>query len=162
VLNVLRALDTIAPTWDVDDLVAVRLAAWFHDAVYDPRRADNEECSALLAARVLADLGVPDERVATVGRLVRSTAGHVGEATDEAMLADADLAVLGAEPAVYQAYVVGVRAEYAHVDDATWRVGRANVLTGFLDREAIYITPAMRPREPRARANLAAERASLR
>jgi predicted metal-dependent HD superfamily phosphohydrolase len=162
VLNVLRALDTIAPSWDVDDLVAVRLAAWFHDAVYDPRRADNEECSALLAARVLTDLGVPDERVATVGRLVRSTAGHLGEATDEAMLADADLAVLGAEPAVYQAYVVGVRAEYAHVDDAAWRVGRANVLTGFLDREAIYITPAMRPREPRARANLAAERASLR
>jgi predicted metal-dependent HD superfamily phosphohydrolase len=162
VLNVLRAIDTIAPTWEVDDLAAVRLAAWFHDAVYDPRRSDNEECSALLAARVLTDLGVPDGRVTTVGRLVRSTASHLGDSNDEAMLADADLAVLGAEPAVYQAYVVGVRAEYAHVDDAAWRTGRAAVLGTFLDREAIYITPAMRPREPRARANLAAERASLR
>jgi predicted metal-dependent HD superfamily phosphohydrolase len=36
------------------------------------------------------------------------------------------------------------------------------VLDSFLDRDTIYVTPAMRPREPRARANLAAERASLR
>jgi predicted metal-dependent HD superfamily phosphohydrolase len=162
VLAVLRAIDTIAPTWKVDDLVAVRLAAWFHDAVYDPRRTDNEECSALLAERVLAELGVPEIRLAAVGRLVRSTAGHVGEDADEAMLADADLAVLGAEPAVYQAYVVGVRAEYAHLDDATWRAGRSAVLGSFLERDIIYVTPAMRPHEPRARANLAAERASLR
>jgi predicted metal-dependent HD superfamily phosphohydrolase len=78
------------------------------------------------------------------------------------MLADADLAVLGAEPAVYQAYVVGVRAEYGHLDDATWRTGRSAVLGSFLERDVIYLTPAMRPHEPRARANLAAERASLR
>jgi predicted metal-dependent HD superfamily phosphohydrolase len=162
VLAVLRAIDTIAPTWEVDDLEAVRLAAWFHDVVYDPRRGDNEECSALLAERVLGELGLPAEQVVTVGRLVRSTAGHFGEAPDEAMLADADLAVLGAEPAVYQAYAVGVRAEYAHLDDATWRAGRVAVLASFLDRDAIYVTPAMRRHEPRARANLAAERASLR
>ena len=35
--------------------------------------------------------------------------------TDTGVLLDADLAVLGAEPAAYQAYVTGVRAEYAHV-----------------------------------------------
>jgi predicted metal-dependent HD superfamily phosphohydrolase len=162
VLAVLRAVDTITPTWEVDDLVAVRLAAWFHDAVYDPRRADNEECSALLAERVLAGLAVPGERLSAVGRLVRSTAGHTGVTDDEVMLADADLSVLGADPAVYQAYAVGVRGEYGHIDDATWRTGRAAVLDSFLGREAIYVTPAMRPREARARANLAAERASLR
>jgi predicted metal-dependent HD superfamily phosphohydrolase len=162
VLAVLRTIDVIAPTWEVDDLVAVRLAAWYHDAVYDPRRADNEELSALLAARVLPEAGVPAERVETVGRLVRSTAAHAGDAADEAMLADADLAVLGEEPAVYQTYAVGVRAEYAHVDDAAWRVGRAAVLDSFLHRDAIYVTPGMCPREPRARANLTAERVSLR
>jgi predicted metal-dependent HD superfamily phosphohydrolase len=162
VLAVLRGIDAIAPTWHVDDLIAVRLAAWYHDAVYDPRRADNEELSALLAGRVLAELGVPVERVTAVGRLIRSTASHAGHSDDEAMLADADLAVLGAEPAVYQTYVVGVRAEYAHVDDAAWRAGRAAVLDSFLDRDTIYVTPAMHAFEARARANVTAERASLR
>ena len=52
------------------------------------------------------------------------------------MLLDADLAVLGSEPAAYQAYVTGVRAEYGHVDDAAWATGRAAVLRGLLDRPA--------------------------
>ena len=79
------------------------------------------------------------------------------------MLFDADLAILGSSPAEYQAYVTGVRAEYAHVDDAGWRSGRATVLRTFLDRQQIYVTPTMRAaRERRARANLAAELAALR
>ena len=81
---------------------------------------------------------------------------------DAAVLFDADLAILGASPAEYQAYVTGVRAEYAHVDDAGWRTGRAAVLQTFLDRDPIYATPTMRAdRERRARANLAAELAAL-
>ena len=79
-----------------------------------------------------------------------------------AILFDADLAILGSSPAEYQAYVTGVRAEYAHVDDDTWRVGRPAVLHRFLDRPAIYVTPTMRAaRERRARANLTAELAAI-
>jgi predicted metal-dependent HD superfamily phosphohydrolase len=161
-LAVLRTLDTIAPTWAVDDIAAVRLGAWFHDAVYDPRRDDNEECSALLAERVLGDLGVAAARAAAVGHLVRTTAGHSGDTPDEAMLADADLAILGAEPAAYQTYATAVRAEYAHLDDESWRTGRRAVLDDFLGRDVIYLTPAMKPRHGRARANMTAERTSLR
>jgi predicted metal-dependent HD superfamily phosphohydrolase len=54
-----------------------------------------------------------------------------------------------------------VRAEYAHVDDATWRTRRATVLRAFLERAAIYRTEPMRRQEHRARANLAAELSSL-
>jgi predicted metal-dependent HD superfamily phosphohydrolase len=78
------------------------------------------------------------------------------------VLIDADLAVLGSEPAAYQAYVTGVRAEYASVDDAAWRRGRSEVVRDLLDREPLYATePARRRWEARARANLTAELATL-
>ena len=62
----------------------------------------------------------------------------------------------------YSTYVTGVRAEYRHVTDDEWRIGRAAVLEGFLERPTIYSTPTARDRwETRARANLTAELASL-
>ena len=95
--------------------------------------------------------------------LIRATERH--DATDDpgrAVLLDADLAVLGSEPAAYQAYVTGVRAEYAHVDDPGWVAGRGAVLRGLLDREPLYSTADGRGRwEARARANMTAELATL-
>lgn len=150
----------VAPHVDVD---AVRLAAMYHDAVYDPRRADNEAVSADLASRVAGELGWPAGRSADVHRLVLATAGHAPSADDEAVLVDADLAVLGGEPKDYAAYVAGVRGEYAHVSAAQWRVGRADVLRRFLDTPRLFTTDVMHAeREVRATANLAAELASLR
>ena len=99
----------------VADLGAVTMAAFFHDAVYDPRGGDNEEQSAALAERVLAELGWPAGRARPrrhPGPGHRSTTRPPTIPT-AAVLLDADLAVLGSEPAAYQAYVTGVRAEYA-------------------------------------------------
>jgi predicted metal-dependent HD superfamily phosphohydrolase len=163
VLRVLRTLDELLTDGAVDDPVAVRLAAWYHDAVYDPRGAAgvNEAASAELAARVLPPLGQPDERVSAVVRLVEATTDHDASTTDEAVLCDADLAILAADPATYTAYVNGIRAEYAHLPDGEWRAGRAAVLRAFLDRAVLFHTPAMAGRDNIARANLAAELASL-
>ena len=165
VMWVLRHIDDLAATeTDHLDLDAVRAAALFHDAVYDPRSPTNEYDSALLARRVLADCGWEQERVDRAAGLIELTAGHDAPDADAAadILLDADLAVLGSEPADYRAYVTGVRAEYAHVDDDAWRLGRAAVLRGFLDRPTIYRTAAMQAaRERRARANLSAELAEL-
>jgi predicted metal-dependent HD superfamily phosphohydrolase len=143
---------------------AVGLAAWYHDAVYWPSRSDNEEVSAALAASTLPTIGVADQVVTEVERLVLLTATHVAQPSDAegALLCDADLAVLGASPAGYAAYRAAVRAEYAAVDDARWRVGRAAVLEGFLARSWIYATASGRHRwEAAARTNLASELAAL-
>lgn len=164
VMWVVRHVDRIAREGPVDaiDLDAVRLAALYHDAVYDPRRNDNEAVSADLAAGVAGGLGWSAPRVATVHRLVLATAGHAPAAADEAVLVDADLAILGADPGDYAAYVRGVRAEYAHVDDAQWRTGRTAVLRAFAAQEVLFHTAVMRGAfESRARANLAAELAAL-
>jgi predicted metal-dependent HD superfamily phosphohydrolase len=144
----------------------VRLAAWLHDAVYDPRAAGdaNEQASAELATAVLAALGAPAAVGADVARLVRLTAGHAtapGDA-DGALLCDADLAVLAGDEQEYAAYTRAVRAEYAHVPAADFRAGRARVLAALLDLPAIYRLPPLRAAwEERARANLAAELAAL-
>lgn len=148
-----------------EDPVAVRLAAWFHDAVYDPRAADNEAASAALAVRTLAGWGAPDPTVRRVRALVLATDHRRpppdGDG-DAALLVDADLAILAAEPERYDAYVAAVRAEYAQVDDAAWRTGRAAVLDALLARRPLYRTAAAGARgEDRARANLARERATL-
>jgi predicted metal-dependent HD superfamily phosphohydrolase len=144
------------------DLDAVHLAALYHDAVYDPLRADNEAISARLAVEAAEQMGWPPERCHVVHELVMATAGHVPADTAQALLVDADLAILGAEPAQYTAYVNGVRSEYAHIDAQSWRTGRAAVLQRFLDVPAVYSTDIMRhEREARARANMAAELAAL-
>jgi predicted metal-dependent HD superfamily phosphohydrolase len=77
---------------------------------------------------------------------------------DAAVLVDADLAILGAEPGAYSAYSTAIRTEYRHLDDAVWRRGRSAVLAGFLARATIYTTPSAQAWwESRARLNLLAE-----
>lgn len=144
----------------------VRLAVWFHDAVYDPRSPGdaNERASAALATTILTDLGVPGDATAEVARLVRLTAGHHADPADRngALLCDADLAVLARPPAEYDRYTAAIRREYAHVPDDLFRVGRAAVLRQLLDLPALYRLPALADRwEESARANLTRELATL-
>ncbi|GAA2419833.1 hypothetical protein GCM10010191_33720 [Actinomadura vinacea] len=142
------------------DADTVRLAAWFHDAVYEPERADNEERSARLAGRMLADTDLAEDVVAEVVRLVELTVTHAPAADDRngQVLCDADLAILGSEPERYAAYAVAVREEYAFVPEDLFRVGRAEVLGGLLALPALFHTPLARERfEARARRNIETE-----
>jgi predicted metal-dependent HD superfamily phosphohydrolase len=167
---VVRHVHELAADVPASDLGAVVAAAFYHDAVYDPRASDNEEQSARLAERVLGELGWDAARRRRVGDLVRATAAHAVPAArdtgvadaDVAVLLDADLAVLGSDPAAYQAYARGVRVEYAHVGDAAWREGRGQVLRDLLARDPLYATAPARARwATRAAANMTAELASL-
>ncbi|MFI9555467.1 metal-dependent phosphohydrolase [Nonomuraea endophytica] len=158
---VLAAVDDLADL--ADDPVAVRLAAWFHDAVYDGRPGWDEERSAQLAERRLPTCGVPAERVAEVARLVRLTAAHDtlrdGDANG-AVLCDADLAVLG-RPG-YEVYAADIRQEYAHVPDELFAAGRSAVLARLLAVPNLYRTERARALwQERARHNMSAELAAL-
>lgn len=145
------------------DLDAVRLAVWYHDAVY-AGAPDDEENSARLAEADLTALALPAGLVAETARLVRLTASHdpaPGDSNGET-LCDADLAILAAGPAAYAGYVEAVRAEYAHVPDDAFRAGRAAVLANLLALPALFRTPAGRERwEAAARANVESELRTL-
>jgi predicted metal-dependent HD superfamily phosphohydrolase len=147
-----------------DDPDAVRLAAWFHDAVYEPFAPDNEARSAALALAVLPDLGVAADRVAEVARLVRLTAGHQVADGDRngALLADADLAILASPPADYARYAAAVRDEYAAVAEDAFRSGRAQILGAFLASPDLFrAVPARAEWTARAHDNLRAEITTL-
>ncbi len=142
------------------------LAAWFHDAVYDPRAGGgaNEGASAVLARRALESLGATLTVTGEVCRLICLTAHHDPQRGDRngALLTDADLSVLAGTDEDYDAYVAAVRAEYAHVGDDGWRTGRRAVLRSFLDRPTIFHTIPGRERwESRARINISAELGTL-
>lgn len=142
------------------DVEAVRLAAWFHDAVYLPDRSTNEERSARLAERALPEAGVPAGRTAEVARLVRLTVTHDPEPgdSDGEVLCDADLAILAAPPSAYAAYTAAVREEYHFVPNDAFRAGRADVLRQLLALPSLFRTPYGREKwEATARYNLSSE-----
>lgn len=154
----LSTVDDLAA--DGADPVAVRLATWFHDAVYDPRRSDNEDVSAKLARSALTELAVPAALVDEVVRLVLLTSGHDPDPDDRngVLLCDADLAILASAPSAYRRYAEAVRAEYGHVDDATFRSARAAVLRSMLARPKLFSLEFTQDKwEKRARINMAIE-----
>jgi predicted metal-dependent HD superfamily phosphohydrolase len=147
-----------------DDPAAIQLAIWFHDAVYDPRSKENELRSAEWAREALSESKLPEETIRRVESMILATAKHLpASSADTQVLLDADLAILGADPKRYDRYAGDIRKEYAWVDDAAYRAGRAAVLEAFLKREAIYQTERMREMgETPARENLRRELDALR
>ena len=134
----------------------VEIALWFHDAVYDVKGHDNEQCSADWARDALRDAGVDTgsaQRVHDLVMATRHTAVPSGQ--DERLLVDIDLSILGAERARFDEYEQQIRREYAYVPGFLFRRKRREILKGFLDRPAIYSTPHFHDRlEARARDNL--------
>jgi predicted metal-dependent HD superfamily phosphohydrolase len=140
---------------------AVEAAIWFHDAIYDSRRGDNEERSAALATERLAGAARSD-RIDHIATMIRATAGHAmpdladaASRHDCALFLDMDLSILGSPAADFDAYEAGVRREYDWVSDARWRLGRRAVLAGFLARPTIYASDRFQAsHEAAARRNL--------
>lgn len=160
---VVRKVDGLARAEGVGDAAPAQLAAWFHDAVYDPLGADNEERSAAWARSALLDRGAPGGLADRVADLVRATADHAGAGAGDpqlAVLLDADLAVLAAPPEPYHAYAHAIREEYGFVPEEAFRRGRTRVLESLLARP-LFRTATMQALEATARGNLARELARL-
>ena len=160
--DVLARIDELAS--GAEDLFLVRLAAWFHDAVYavPAGQVSNEEASARLAIRTLGRAGLEQEDLTQVARLVRLTETHVPGTRDPEgeLLCDADLAILAAEPAAYDRYVAQIREEYARVPEEEFLAGRLRILTGLADRE-LFRTGKGRRLTGAARTNLEREMQAL-
>ena len=164
--HVLAVLDALQDLSGGAAAAATRLAAWYHDAIYEGVPGDDEESSARLAESQLRDLGLADDQVERVARAVRATARHFDPDGDHdaetALVLDADLSPLAADAATYDANSRAIRAEYSHVPDEAFRAGRLAVVDALLARDRLFLTPAGHARyEDAARANLSRERDRL-
>ena len=135
---------------------AVELAIWFHDAIYDTRAQDNEEKSAELARRYIADAGGDAEFCSSVAALVLATKAHDSSMHPDApLLVDVDLSILGQPSERFRTYEAQIRREYEWVPDKIFSEKRAEILGRFLARQRIYSTePFFAKYEKQARANL--------
>jgi len=152
--------------------LALVLAAWFHDAVYEGAPGEDERRSEQLASTSLEPLVtaglLTGHELQMVSLLVRATATHelpesvdlpAGyEPADIQFFLDADMAILAADSARYHRYLRGVRSEYSHFDDEAFRTGRTTFLRSTLGRKRIFLSEqALQLWEEPARANLSAE-----
>lgn len=158
VQEVLRHLETV-PAWHRRDEVV--LAAIFHDAVYVAGRSDNEARSADLARDAIGTFLVahqPD--VAFVCRLIELTRLHGKHRRedlddDTRHFLDADMAILGSAPEVFDAYDAAIAEEYAHVPRLLYRFNRRRFLARLLDSDRIFLSDFFHARlDAPARANL--------
>ena len=155
VLACLEALDSYPGK--IENNNALELAIWYHDAIYDPKASDNEAQSAAYFRQEFQPFASGVEKVE---RLILATrhAETASENPDEALIADIDLGILGADPARYRIYAEDIRKEYAHVEDEAYQKGRAALLRSFLARKNIYnIRHFRKLLEDQARSNLLTE-----
>lgn len=134
----------------------VALALWFHDAIYDLDRHDNEARSADWARQALGDAGVAPQVAERVHALVMATRHDaVPHGHDAQLLVDIDLAILGASADRFAEYERQIRVEYAHIPPEVFEPRRREILGRFLARGPLYQTPSMRNLlEASARRNL--------
>lgn len=135
----------------------VQVALWFHDAVYDTHRHDNEAASAAWAGAVTRVAGGTEAVAGRIERLILATRHDaVPSDPDQALLVDIDLAILGAPRERFDEYEAQIRREYGWVPEGEFRAGRSAILRKFLTRPFIYSSASFRARfESAARANLA-------
>lgn len=160
----------------VQDMPAVTLAIFFHDAVYDPKAGSpkNEQDSAVLFDKFGQEalpagdpLGlVKGELIAKVRRWIVQTATHkTAESDDEdcRLFMDFDMGILGSEPERYQRYCQMIRQEYQHVAEPFFCKARGAFLEDFLKsaregKRSVYATEVFRSRrEHRALENMERE-----
>ncbi len=148
------------------------LAYAWHDAVYLPFTAPNENYSANLMMVVLGEIATPDQKklLQTTCRIIKATADHhlptgamhLDSVDQECLeLLDIDLMRMAAPPDLFEEYSKQVRQEYAHVPIEKYARARLAFFNMLKKRYPVYRTidqhPALAYAETQAQANIEAE-----
>lgn len=159
--------------------IAVELAIFFHDIVYetDDSSSENEQRSAILFRELLQD-HLPLSLVESVGEFILATKSHrsLSPRKDLNYFLDLDLSILGASREEYRRFAMQIRREYERYPAETFCRERARFMRAMLlslegredgpqvegQRRGLYHTPEIRrDKEEAARRNIMWECAVL-
>jgi predicted metal-dependent HD superfamily phosphohydrolase len=148
----IRQVDEVAPL--LVDRDAAELALWFHDAVYEPGAANNEQRSAELFLDLA--VGAPPSLCRRVCAMILATRHtSLPPGNDRRFVMDIDLAGFGAPWEEFVRRGADLRAEYAGQTDAQYFAGQALFLQRLARRRHFFGTAYFRDRyEATARENL--------
>jgi len=150
----------------VSNYQLLQFAIWFHDAIYQPQKLNNELKSAQFMKTVLGKTKLTENKLNRIYELILFTKNHekhkLENDFDAAFFLDLDLVVLSLQQSEYQIYMNNIRKEYAFVPNLIYRIRRKNILKRFLKLEHIFRTPLFRQKfEKQARENIKFEISSL-
>lgn len=154
----LREIDRVEDRFS--EPVRARLAAWFHDIVYNTRGFSNERDSADIARRELTQMSAGTGLIDRVSNLIIVTADHQGGGADrdDSLFLDIDFSILGAQPEAYDHYANAIRQEYSWATRLLYRQGRRKFLKSAAAQPRTFLTDDYETRlGEQARANMRRE-----
>lgn len=139
---------------------SLETALWYHDAIYRPQAADNEQQSASWAVEFLQANKVTSEYISSVVSLIMATHHSAAPETEQTLasyVVDIDLAILGAPTDRFLQYNQQIQQEYSWLPADVYKTKRQEILSQFLSRPVLYRSALFRDRfEIQARKNLSA------
>lgn len=133
----LKKVEHLINDWD-----CVLLALFYHDAIYNTLGTDNEEKSAELAKKHLANTRLSKEQIERCYQHIIATKTHAKSTDiDTNIFTDADLSILGSEWDNYKSYAKQIRKEYSIYPTLVYNKGRKKALKHLLSLEQLYKTP---------------------
>jgi pantetheine-phosphate adenylyltransferase len=140
-LALITAMTNDVPKSYNEDFI-IKMAVWFHDAVYDPKAKDNEEQSQKLWQDFAMKANVDNQIVQWVSDIIIATKNHTlapkSKLTD--LFLDMDLAILGSTEARFAEYDKQIRKEYSFVPEDIYVKERAKILNLFLNTPDLFRT----------------------
>eukprot|EP01130_Rhizamoeba_saxonica_P012020 TRINITY_DN5029_c0_g4_i1.p1 TRINITY_DN5029_c0_g4~~TRINITY_DN5029_c0_g4_i1.p1 ORF type:complete len:208 (+),score=44.42 TRINITY_DN5029_c0_g4_i1:1-624(+) len=143
------------------DTVAVSLAIWFHDVIYEPTKNNNEEKSAMLFELFGQEASLDDDLVEKVFNYIIATKSHKCDPDtidyDLFFFLDFDLAILGKNYEEYTIYTQQIREEYKHYSEQQYKIGRTKVLEHLTEQELFFTSQFLEQFDSQARSNIRQE-----
>ena len=136
-------------------LDGIELAIWFHDVIYEPGAADNEQRSADWFAQRATGV-LPPNIISRIEGYIMSTTHHEPPIDEGSkFVVDVDLSGFGLPPALFRRDGDNIRKEFDYMSETEFICGQTKFLKKLLGRSSIYSTSYFYDRyETRARQNI--------